>query len=200
MRHLMLSATVIALVTSAASAQAPATVTRQVTLPDTLGANFSIADSSRGTATPNDFDFLVGVWQFRFQQHNGNGTWNQPFSGHWFAERKRNPNGFVEDHFRADNRTATYDVGTWTYRIFNPQRKLWEMQGVGSETGSWQPGLCWADADNRYVIQHYGSTLMRIRYFAITDSSFLWRADQSEDGGKTWQPDHWIMSARRIAK
>ena len=184
---------------TAVSAQTSAP-TRQINFTDTLGANFSIADSARGTATPNDFDFLVGVWQFRFQQKNTNGTWNPPFSGHWFAERKRNPNGFVEDHFRSDNRAATYDVGTWTYRVFNPQRKLWEMQGVGSENGSWQPGLCWSDADNRYVIQHYGSTLMRIRYFAITDSAFQWRADQSDDGGKTWLADHWIMTARRIAK
>src|SRR3954453_17509867 len=129
-----------------AGAQSPTPATRQIALPDTLGANFSVADSARGTASANDFDFLVGVWEFRFQQRNTNGVWNSPFAGHWFAERKRNLNGFVEDHFRADNRTATYDVGTWTYRVFNPQRKLWEMQGVGSENGSWQPGLCWSDA------------------------------------------------------
>ena len=64
----------------------------------------------------------------------------------------------------------------------------------------WAPGLCWADAENRYVIQHYGSTLMRIRYFAITDTAFLWRADMSNDDGKSWFNDRWTMSARRISK
>jgi hypothetical protein len=186
--------------TAQSSAAPPPPVTRQINLPDTLGASFSIADSTTGSGNPNDFDFLVGVWEFRFQQRNQNGTFTPAFVGHWFAERKKNPNGFVEDHFRPDNPTATYDVGTWTYRVFNPQRKLWEMQGIGSEAGQWQPGLCWSDANNRYVIQHYGSTIMRIRYFAITDNTFLWRADASNDGGKTWQLDRWTMSARRISK
>lgn len=198
MRKLSLVA-VVALsgVVSAQTASAPA---REIALPDTLGASFAIADSARLTGTPNDFDFLVGVWEFRFQQRNPNGTWNPLFVGHWFAERKKNPNAFIEDHFRPDNRGAPYDVGTWTYRVFNPQRKLWEMQGVGSEAGQWQPGLCWADAENRYVIQHYGSTIMRIRYFAITDTSFLWRGDMSNDGGKSWLNDRWTMSAKRISK
>jgi len=189
------------LAASAVIAQAPPSAPpRQIVLPDTMGANFAVADSARLTGAPNDFDFLVGVWEFRFQQRNPNGTWNPAYSGHWLAERKKNPNGFVEDHFRPDNWTAVYDVGTWTYRVFNPQRKLWEMQGVGSESGQWAPGLCWADAENRYVIQHYGSTLMRIRYFAITDTAFLWRADMSNDNGKSWFNDRWTMSARRISK
>jgi hypothetical protein len=198
----MMKLTSIALIALAtvARAQTPSAPARQIVLPDTMGANFAIADSARLTGTPKDFDFLVGVWEFRFQQRNPNETWNPAYSGHWFVERKTNPNGFVEDHFRPDNRNATYDVGTWTYRVFNPQRKLWEMQGVGSESGQWAPGLCWADADNRYVLQHYGSTLMRIRYFAITDTAFLWRADMSTDNGKSWLNDRWTMSARRIAK
>jgi hypothetical protein len=41
---------------------------------------------------------------------------------------------------------------------------------------------------------------MRIRYFAITDTAFLWRADMSSDGGKSWFNDRWTMSARRISK
>ena len=194
-----LSLLLLSLATVASAQAAPAT-TRQIALPDTMGASFAIGDSARLTGTPSDFDFLVGVWEFRFQQRNPNGTWNPAYGGHWLVERKRNPNAFVEDHFRPDNRTVTYDVGTWTYRVFNPQRKLWEMQGVGSESGQWAPGLCWADADNRYVLQHYGSTIMRIRYFAITDTAFLWRADMSSDGGKSWFNDRWTMSARRISK
>src|SRR4051812_14229097 len=100
------------------SATPPAPVARQINLPDTLGASFSIADSTTGTGNANDFDFLVGVWEFRFQLRSPNGTFTPAFVGHWFAERKKNPNGFVEDHFRPDNPTATYDVGTWTYRVF----------------------------------------------------------------------------------
>jgi glyoxylase-like metal-dependent hydrolase (beta-lactamase superfamily II) len=173
---------------------------RAVTFPDTLGAAFAGSDSAKGVGTPQDFDFLVGLWSFTFQQRRPDGSFSPSFKGHWAAEKKRVENGFIEDHWRSDNRTRTWDAGTWTYRVFNPLRKLWEMQGVNTEGGAWAPGLCWSDASNRYVIQHYGSGTMRIRYFAITDSSFLWRADLTDDGGKTWRLDWWTMEAKRVAR
>jgi hypothetical protein len=193
-------------VSVSAAAQAPTPSTppppapRAMNFADTLGAAFNIADSATANGAPDDFDFLVGLWEFKFQQRRPNGEFSPPFAGHWSAERKLTANAFIEDHFRGDSPRTTIAAGTWTYRVFNPQRKLWEMQGVGSENGAWAPGLCWSDAKNRYVIQHYGKTLMRIRYFNITDNTFQWRADQSADGGKTWTLDWWTMEAKRIAK
>ena len=181
---------------SAQSVHAP----RAIALPDTLGTGISIADSATHTGTTADFNFLVGVWEFRFQTRRPDGTFNPAWSGHWFASKKASANPFIEDHFRADDPSVSYDVGTWTYRVFNPTRKLWEMEGVDSRAGAWSPGLCWSDADNRYLIQRYGPALMRIRYFAITDTSFLWRADRTVDGGRTWINDWWTMSAHRISK
>lgn len=178
----------------------PPAVSRQLALPDTLGASFDIADSARAAASPNDWNFLVGLFEFRFQSRRRGAEWNPVFTGHWLTTRKHSANAFVEDHWRADNANATLDDGTWTYRIYNPRRKLWEMQGVDSESGAWQPGLCWSDANNRYVIQHSGNVIMRIRYFDITDTSFAWRADASRDGGKTWVLDVWTMTARRVAR
>jgi hypothetical protein len=34
----------------------------------------------------------------------------------------------LEDHWRPDDATSTWDAGTWTYRAYNPERKIWEMQ------------------------------------------------------------------------
>ncbi|MES2305636.1 MAG: hypothetical protein V4558_09015 [Gemmatimonadota bacterium] len=196
---LLLSA--IALVPLAqVAAQTPTNAPRAVSFGDTLGANFIVADSATASATISDFDFLQGTWEFTFQQRRPDGTFSPAFTGHWFAEKKRTANGFLEDHFRGDNSNTTIAAGTWTYRVFNPRRKLWEMQGVGSESGQWAPGLCWSDAGNRYVIQWYGSSIVRIRYFNITADSFLWRADISNDRGKSWQLDYWTMSAKRFAK
>jgi hypothetical protein len=179
----------------------PPAAPRAMNFADTLGAAFNIADSATASGTPADFDFLVGLWEFKFQQRRPNGEFSPHFVGHWSAEKKRTVNAFVEDHFRGgDNARTTWDTGTWTYRVFNPARKLWEMQGVGSESGAWAPGLCWADAKNRYVIQRYGASVMRIRYFNITDTSFQWRADMTPDNGKTWILDWWTMEARRISR
>ena len=182
------------------SAQGNGNGQRAITFPDTLGANFEIADSARATSTPTDFDFLIGAWHFRFQQRNDDGRFAPPFDGHWFFEKKRAQNALIEDHWRSDSPSQTFDSGTFTYRTFNPERKIWEMQGVGVSSGAWEPGLMWADSANRYLIQHYGPVIMRIRYFAIQANHFLWRADMSADNGKTWRRDHWIMEASRIAR
>jgi hypothetical protein len=104
------------------------------------------------------------------------------------------------DHWRADSPGADEESGTYTYRSYHPDRKLWEMMGVATGQRRWAPGLVWSDAQNRFAVQHYGTTIMRIRYFAITPAHFLWRADQSTDGGATWRLDHWTMEAFRLAR
>ena len=199
MRRLL---SVVVLSTNVCVAAAQATNSpRAIPLPDTLGAGFSIADSATRSGTPADFDFLIGLWEFRFQTRRPDGTFQPSWSGHWLVTRKQGSNPFVEDHFRADDPRSPYDVGTWTYRVFNPGRKIWEMQGVDSRSGAWSPGLCWSDGtDNRFLVQRYGPNLMRIRYLAITDTSFLWRADRSADNGKSWTNDWWTMSARRLTR
>ena len=183
---------------------------RAIALPDTLGANFAIADSARALGAATDFDFLVGTWHFTFQWRSPTGTFNPTFTGHWSASKRDSERytdqgkdvetALVEDQWRPDDASATASAGTYTYRAYSSQRHLWAIQGVNTYAANWEPGLAWVDGSNRYLIQHYGSAIERIRYFAITPTSFLWRADRSEDGGKTWLLDHWTMQATRIAK
>lgn len=167
---------------------------------DTLGANFSVADSSKGKGAPTDWDFLHGMFQFRFQQRNPDGTFAQPFSGHWSGRRFNTTGAMIEDHWRPDVASRTWESGTWTYRVFDPRRQVWTIQGIEPDRGVWQPGVTWSDDANRYVIQHNGPILMRIRYFNITPTSFSWRADRSTDGGQTWIRDWWSMQVTRIGK
>jgi hypothetical protein len=77
------------------------------------------------------------------------GAFSTPLHDHWTATKKLSPNAFIEDRFRCDNPGTSFDEGTCTYRVFNPALKLWTMQGVDSEFGRWQPGLCWSDGDTR---------------------------------------------------
>jgi len=42
--------------------------------------------------------------------------------------------------------------------------------------------------------------LVRFRYFAIKENSFLWRADATWDNGKTWLLDYWTMEVSRISR
>lgn len=172
---------------------------RDIPLPDTLGANFSIADSATKLGTPEDYDGLLGFWEFRFQNRNPDGSFGRAFRGHWSFEKK--PGGMlIEDHWRADNPTQPMGVSTYTYRTFDPERKRWQMLGTNSQGGEFALGLTWSDGAERFAIQRYGSAIMRIRYLAIEPNHFLWRADRSTDGGRTWVRDTWTMEATRIAK
>ena len=185
-----------------ASAQTQGPVPRAIALPDTSGANFAAADTLTGTSAAGDYDFLVGTWSFTFQGRNRNGTFSPPFTGHWvFTKKQTGGQGvLLEDHWRPDDPSSTWEAGTWTYRAYNPQRKLWEMRGINTNSGAWQPGLMWSAGPDRLLTEWYGTMLVRFRYFAITDNKFLWRADATFDNGKSWINDYWTMEARRISR
>ncbi|MCC6930546.1 MAG: hypothetical protein IT359_16280 [Gemmatimonadaceae bacterium] len=205
MRHaihaLTLACAVIALSTTL-QAQDARRAPRAIALPDTLGANVAVGDTLTGQSAATDFDFLIGTWEFTFQNRNDDGSFAPPFKGHWvFSKKATDGKGvLLEDHWRPDDPTLTWDAGTWTYRAFNPARRIWEMQGIDTRRGAWQPGLMWSDGDSRVLTEWYGDMLVRFRYFAIRPDSFLWRADATFDRGKTWMRDFWTMEARRVAR
>lgn len=173
---------------------------RDVPAPDTLGANFK--HDSLGTSTPTDFDFLDGRWTIRFQARKSATEFNPAQAGTWSAHRTHD--GLViEDEFSLINPSNGSRSLTLTYRVYNKQRKTWEIAGTSAKNGSpWAPGVSWADAKgDRYVVQTYGSgegaLITRIRYYQVTKDHFLWRADGSQDGGKTWIRDFWKIEADR---
>jgi hypothetical protein len=173
----------------------------EIPLPDTLGANYAIADSSRGRGTAQDYDALLGNWEFRFQTRRADGSYNDAFSGHWNFD-KRPGDGLIEDHWRPDDTSVPMGNSLYTYRVFDAERKVWQMIGASSYGGAVQPGLTWSDGKDRFAIQRSGDgkILSRIRYIRIERDHFLWRSDRSMDGGKTWILDFAAMEAHRIAK
>jgi len=172
---------------------------RDIPLPDTLGANFSIADSAAKKGTMADYDALIGSWEFRFQNRRPDGTYAPSFTGHWTFEKK--PGGaLIEDRWRPDSPSTPMGLGLYTYRTFDHERKVWQMLGTWSEGGTVQPGLTWSDHRFRFAIQRGDGGLTRIRYLSIDADHFLWRADRSTDGGKTWLRDSGVMEATRVGR
>jgi hypothetical protein len=176
--------------------------TRVVALPDTLGANFAIADSARRTGTPDDYDAVLGVWHFTFQWRQDDGTFGPPFTGHWVFRKRPGTRVVIEDQWRRDDPSRPFESGTLTYRAYNPRRKLWEVQGTSTNNDHpWLAGVGWSDSANRYLVQYYPErTIIRFRYLAIEPTRFLWRADMSPDGGTTWTRDWWTMEAVRVGR
>ncbi|MFN8574106.1 MAG: hypothetical protein U0132_18760 [Gemmatimonadaceae bacterium] len=172
---------------------------REIPLPDTLGANFALADSARALGSVADYDALLGTWEFRFQPRKPDGTYWAPFTGHWTFEKVPG-GGLVEDRWRPDDAETPMAQSLHTYRTFDPARHVWQMIGSSPAGGQIQPGLTWSDANGRYAIQWNRGVLSRIRYLSITKDRFLWRSDISRDGGKTWLLDAGMMEARRTGK
>jgi len=172
---------------------------RDIPLSDTLGASFSIADSAAGKAALTDYDRLVGTWEFRFQSRAPDGSFSPPFRGHWTFD-KRPGGGLIEDHWRPDDPSSPMGNSLYTYRAFDPKRRVWFILGASSRGGAVEPGLTWADATSLYAIQRSGNELSRIRYTFLSDDHFVWRSDVSRDEGKTWLRDGGMMEARRIGK
>jgi hypothetical protein len=172
---------------------------REIPLPDTLGANFAIADSAKAVGTLADYDALVGTWEFRFQSRRQEGGYWPVFAGHWTFEKKPG-GGLIEDRWRPDDPSIPMAQSLYTYRTFDPKRRVWQMIGSSSNGGEIQPGLTWSDDTSRYAIQRNRGVLSCIRYLSIGADRFLWRSDVSTDGGKTWVLDAGTMEARRIAK
>jgi len=194
MRRVLLLFALALLGATRAAAQLP-----DVPAPDTLGANFR--HDSVGTSTPTDFDFLDGKWNIRFQSRKSATEFNPAVAGTWSAQRTHD--GLViEDEFSLINPNDGSRSLTLTYRVYNKARKTWEIAGVSAKNGSpWAPGVSWSDGRDRFVVQTYGTgekaLITRIRYYAVTPDHFLWRADGSSDGGKTWIRDFWKIEATR---
>lgn len=185
-----------------ALAQPPGGVARLIPLPDTLGAAFDVRDTLTARSAPGDYDFLLGTWRFTFQPRAPDGSFYQPFTGLWVFTRKDTGGEgvLIEDHWRPDNPASTWDAGTWTWRAWNPERGLWEMMGINTSVGAFQPGLMWSDGPDRLLTEWYGPMLVRFRYFAIEPDHFLWRADATFDRGATWILDYWTMEAHRVSR
>ena len=201
MRRLHLAALISIVSSTPLVAQNEGSV-RAISLPDTLGANFAVTDTLTGRSGPADYDFLIGTWQFKFQARRRDGSFTPPFTGHWvFTKKETGGQGvLIEDHWRPDDAASTWEAGTWTYRAYNPERKMWEMEGVNTSAGAWQPGLMWSAGGDRLLIEWYGPMLVRLRYFAIEPDRFLWRADATFDRGKSWIRDYWTMEVHRISR
>ena len=202
MRRLYLSTLISILAATPSFPQTQPPVPRAIPLADTVGANFAVTDTLTGKSGPGDYDFLIGTWRFTFQARRPDGSFTPPFTGHWvFGKKETGGQGvLIEDHWRPDDAKSTWEAGTWTYRAYNPERKVWEMQGINTNVGAWQAGLMWSDGADRLLTEWYGPMLVRFRYFGIEPEKFLWRADATFDRGKTWVRDYWTMEAHRISR
>ncbi len=147
-------------------------------------------------AHQSDFDYLLGDWEFTtLSKKFGKGR------GYWSAVRLST--GAILDEFRivGDN-DETYYVTT-TVRSYNAARDRWELAGMDGAGGLQDTGYGQRKGSEVHIEQQFSvatghPNTLRIRYFNIQSDRFSWRADRSEDGGKTWIKDDQQIEAKRI--
>ena len=143
-----------------------------------------------------DFDYLLGDWEFTtVSRKYGTGR------GYWSAVRL--VTGAVLDEFRiVGDSGETYYVTT-TLRAYNAALDRWELVGMDGAGGLQDIGTGYRKGTEVHIEQNFGvaggnTSTLRIRYYNIQPDRFSWRADRSDDGGKTWISDDQQIEARRI--
>ena len=169
----------------AALTSAQTSVTRT---PQQLQASY---DAHKG-----DFDYLLGDWEYSADSRDFG-----KFRGYWSAVRL--DGGEILDEYRVvGDKGETFYV-TSTVRSYNKMLGRWELVGMAAGNGLQDVGTARRAGTEMHIEQRFGvgtdrPTTLRIRYFNIQPDRFSWTADRSIDGGKTWEPKHQTIEARRI--
>ena len=145
------------------------------------------------------FDFLLGDWTFTGMRKTSSGV-SRPIRGLWSA-RKSADGPLITDEFRIVNDSGRTTYVSTTWRAIQPQEQRWTIIGIEPYVGVPQLGSAWPDGSEVRIEQEFVSgaakALWRIRYYGIQPNSFLWSADRSPDGGRSWIKDHMTMRATR---
>ena len=159
-------------------------------------------DVNRKPASPTDFDFLEGKWEIVYNNSLPGIPPNMP--GSWIA-RKETDGRVLYDEFRllGPNRETVFLCGT--FRVFDHVRQKWDMRYVGltgpgegeRRVATWAELTAWREGSTIRVDQRAGENLLRITYSDIAKDSFRWKADVSNDGGKTWKSEQIRIEAKR---
>jgi len=151
----------------------------------------------------NQFDFILGHWAAHGSYLDKTGQ-RIHYQAKWIGTSLLSGN-MISDEFKVTDPSGKAVFWGTTLRIYNPNRKRWEMEWVDILKGSFnrkdfygeqkgqQMHLRFSDSDE------HGDFLMRIVFSDISQNRFLWRADRSNDNGKTWIDNYSLIEAKRIS-
>jgi hypothetical protein len=146
---------------------------------------------SAQTTHRNDFDYLLGDWEFTAVSKQ----WGK-FTGLWSAVRL--DTGQILDEYRVLGDKGETMYVTSTLRNYNKALDRWELVGLDEGNGLHDVGTARRTGDEVHLEQTYGTSTSRIRYYNIGPDHFSWTSDHSIDGGKTWMKNFQTIEAHRI--
>jgi hypothetical protein len=157
-------------------------------------------------ASASDFDFLEGKWDVVY---NNSAPGIPPdIPGSWVGA-KQSDGRVLYDEFRLYGPGRETVFLCATFRVFDHVRGQWDMRYVGltvpgpgegeRRVANWAELTAWREGSTIRVDQKAGESRLRITYYDIAKDRFRWKADVSNDAGKTWKPEQIRIEARRSA-
>jgi hypothetical protein len=169
---------------TAMAGDAPATDPRldMVTALKALGPHPSLGDQARG------FGRLVGTWDVEYTDFSKDGTVSHR-SGELMI-------GWILDGRAIQDLWIVYPSGTRKerevyadLRYFDPKSGTWPAIFIDPEHASFARFTGGVEVDNRIMLETRDFDGNETRWSAndIRPGSFVWREEESSDGGKTWR-------------
>jgi tetratricopeptide (TPR) repeat protein len=176
---------------------------RDILLPQILEAKGKKAGP---VASASDFDFLEGKWDVVYNNSQPGIPPNIP--GTWVASKQADGRVLYDEFRLLGPKKETVYLCT-TFRVFDYVRQQWDMRFVGltipgpgegeRRVAQWAELAAWREGSTIRVDQKHGDFCLRITYFDIAKERFRWKADVSNDGGKTWTAEQIRIEAKRAA-
>jgi hypothetical protein len=180
---------------------------RDILLPQIEAAKGKSSQETKAatnSASPTDFDFLEGKWDVVYNLALPGVPPDIP--GTWVASKQADGRILYDEFRLLGPKGETVYMGA-TYRVFDHLRRKWDMRYVGlmvpgpgegeRRTADWAELTAWREGSTLRVDQKNGDNLLRITYSDISKDHFRWKADASNDGGKTWKADQIRIEAKR---
>ena len=139
---------------------------------------------------------FVGAWDVESTWFKSSGEMVR-MEGEWHFSWILGGRGIVDVLFGAGFTPDRY--GT-TLRYYDSDKDLWHCTWMQPGVNEFSHLLGWQQGNE--IIQEIQGLQDRRetwRFSEITDRSFLWRAEVSRDGGKTWKVEQEIRACRRIS-
>ena len=164
------------------------------------------AANPRRTASASDFDFLEGKWDVVYNNSAPGIPPNIP--GSWVGA-KQTDGRILYDEFRLFGPNRETGFLCATFRVFDYLQQQWDMRYVGlmvpgpgegeRRVANWAELAAWREGSTIRVDQKAAAFWLRITYYDIARDHFSWKADVSNDNGKTWQADQIRIEAKRAS-
>ncbi len=150
------------------------------------------------------FAFIIGQWDcdINFTDEENKSIRNKAI---WTGRYILNGNA-IEDEYRETNKKGELIRLGLNIRSYHP-KKGWTMKWFDVLNSTWldlgpkELGGVIVD-DSKIIFKHYADQriIVRITFYDITQNSFSWKADVSNDDEKTWQEKVFTIEAKRIQK